>query len=101
MAVANRSQGAFKVNALRLIMMKMRSVLAVAFVIGGGLSAAGCGLGDGTGAVAGTLFLRGCTHEADYGIMGAPAGYDMKPSYFVAVPINALASSKPLHLINK
>jgi hypothetical protein len=82
-------------------MMEMRSALALAFVIGGGLSAAGCGLGDGTGSVAGTLFLRGCTHEADYGIMGAPAGYDMKPSYFVADPINALASSKPLHPINK
>lgn len=65
------------------------------------LLVAGCGLGDGTGALSGTLFLRGCTHDTDYGTNGAPAPYDMHPHYFVADPINALASSRPLHPINK
>lgn len=76
-------------------MGSMRWLLALA------LGCAGCGLGDGTGSVAGTLFLRGCTHDYDYGAAGAPAPYDMKPTYFVADPINALASSEPLHPINK
>jgi hypothetical protein len=62
---------------------------------------AGCGLGDGTGSLSGTLFLSGCTHTGDYGQLGAPADYNMHPTYFVADPINALASSKPLHPINK
>ncbi|MDB4964675.1 MAG: hypothetical protein JWN44_364 [Myxococcales bacterium] len=79
----------------------MRLATALALTVGCQLAAAGCGLGDGTGTLAGTLFLSGCTHEADYGIGGAPAGYDMKPTYFVADPINALASSKPLHPVNK
>lgn len=73
----------------------------VLVLVGCGLVAGGCGLGDGKGAVAGTLYLRGCTHQADYGALAAPAAYDMQPAYFVANPINALASSKPLHPVNK
>src|SRR3954453_2088023 len=65
------------------------------------LLVAGCGLGDGTGVLTGALYVRGCTHDYDYGGMGAPSTYDMKPSYFVADPVNALASSKPLHPVNK
>jgi hypothetical protein len=70
-------------------------------VLGCCLGGFGCGLGDGTGSVAGSLYLRGCTHQSDYGMLGAPAAYDMNPAYFVADPINALASSKPLHPVNK
>lgn len=62
---------------------------------------AGCGLGNGTGTLSGQLYLRGCTHNSDYGSLGAPAAYDMHPSYFVADPVNALASSEPLHPVNK
>jgi hypothetical protein len=77
--------------------MRARVVLAL-----GALSTiAGCGLGDGTGTLAGTLFLRGCTQDTDFGSLGAPAAYDMHPNYFVADPINALASDEPLHPINK
>jgi hypothetical protein len=64
-------------------------------------SVAGCGIGNGTGKLAGALFLRGCTHDGDYGVLGAPATYDMRPSYFVADPVNALASARPLHPVNK
>lgn len=69
------------------------------------LVAAGCGLGDGTGTLAGTLYLRGCTQQGDYGALGTPADYDMHPSYFVADPINApnnaLTGAQPLHPVNK
>lgn len=65
------------------------------------LVVAGCGLGDGTGTLTGTLYLRGCTHDYDYGSLAAPADYNMHPTYFVANPVNALASSEPLHPINK
>lgn len=65
------------------------------------LAVVGCGLGDGTGTLQGTLFLRGCTHEGDYGSLANPADYNMHPSYFVADPVNALASSRPLHPVNK
>jgi hypothetical protein len=64
-------------------------------------ASAGCGLGDGTGSLSGTLFVRGCTDDHDFGAMGAPAAYNMHPHFFVADPINALASSRPLHPINK
>jgi hypothetical protein len=65
------------------------------------LACAGCGLGDGTGSLSGTLYLRGCTHDYDFGSLGAPALYDMRPHYFVGDPINALQSSQPLHPVNK
>jgi hypothetical protein len=65
------------------------------------LSVAGCGLGDGKGSLAGSLYLRGCTQQADYGAAGAPAAYDMHPTFFVADAINAPASAQPLHPINK
>jgi hypothetical protein len=65
------------------------------------LGSAACGLGDGSGALSGTLYLRGCTTETDYGAMGAPAPYNMRPSYFVADPVNALESPRPLHPVNK
>ncbi len=76
-------------------MRHMRLALPLLLVV------AGCGLGDGKGALAGTLFLRGCTHDYDFGALGNPAAYDMRPTYFVADPINALASREPLHPINK
>lgn len=65
------------------------------------LACAACGLGSGTGTLAGSLYIRGCTQDYDYGAMGAPAAYNMNPVYFVANPINALASQKPLHPVNK
>ncbi len=76
-------------------MVEMRLVLPFLLVV------AGCGLGDGKGSLAGSLYLRGCTHDYDYGALGAPAAYDMNPTYFVADPINALASAQALHPINK
>ena len=79
-------------------MVTMRGAVLVGALC---LAVAGCGLGDGTGALSGTLYLRGCTHDYDYGSLAAPADYDMHPSYFVANPVNALASSEPLHPINK
>jgi hypothetical protein len=69
------------------------------------LASAGCGLGDGTGTLAGTLYVRGCTRSSDYGASGAPVAYDMRPHYFVAdpvnAPVNALTSAQQLHPINK
>src|SRR5262245_22561381 len=78
-------------------MRAWRWPLAFALLLG----CAACGLGDGTGSVAGTLYLRGCTEDYDFGALAAPAAYDMRPHYFVGDPINALQSSRPLHPINK
>jgi hypothetical protein len=82
----------------------MRGFALISAVLFGAVAScalAGCGLGDGTGDVSGTLYLRGCTHNYDYGSLAAPATYDMHASYFVANPVNALASSEPLHPVNK
>jgi hypothetical protein len=48
----------------------------------------GCALGEGTGAVNGNIYVRGCTSTTDYGAAGAPAPYQMNPTYFVADPVN-------------
>jgi hypothetical protein len=77
----------------------MRGRVLIGLVVAS--SVAGCGLGDGTGTLSGTLFLSGCTNDGNYGQLGAPADYNMHPTYFVADPVNALASSQPLHPVNK
>lgn len=64
-------------------------------------------VGDGTGAVAGTLYLRGCTLRSDFGSLAAPRAYDMHPTFFVADPINVPnfenngSIEPPLHPVNK
>lgn len=70
-------------------------------LFGYALLTAGCDLGMGVGAAAGDLYLRGCTHQSDFGALGALAPFDLKPDFFVADPVNALASSEPLHPVNK
>jgi hypothetical protein len=77
--------------------MRVGGLVALAAVV----AVAGCGIGNGTGTLSGSLFLSGCTHSYNFGALGAPATYNMDPSFFVANPINALASSQPLHPINK
>jgi hypothetical protein len=82
-------------------MIQEMSVLRWPLVFALVLACVACDLGNGTGSVSGSLYLRGCTHDYDYGAAAAPADYDMRPSYFVGDPINALQSSRPLHPVNK
>ena len=80
----------------------LRWPIAFGFVI----ACAAC-VGDGTGAAAGTLYLRGCTLTSDFGSLAAPRPYDMHPSFFVADPINVPnfvnngSVEPPLHPVNK
>ena len=70
-----------------------RLALAIALA----LPAAACTVGDGKGALAGTLFIQECedvpftTYSNDGG--GMPGGYNMHPSFFVAEPVNDLPRS--------
>jgi hypothetical protein len=59
-----------------------------------GVAAAGCSVGSGTGALAGTLFVDRCTTDSSLNADGSASGdggggsvgaaYDMHPSFFVA-----------------
>jgi hypothetical protein len=52
---------------------------------------AGCGVGNGVGAAAGTLYVMDCSPEVkDRGEANAPAPYDMVPTFFAAEPIEDL-----------
>jgi hypothetical protein len=53
-------------------------------VLAGAALVAGCGVGDGTGAAVGTLFVNGCRPAA---LDGAFPGYDLKPTFFAGQPI--------------
>jgi hypothetical protein len=85
-----------------LSMRFLRWPVAFAFVI----ACAAC-VGDGTGAVAGTLYLRGCSLTSDFGSLAVPKAYDMRPTFFVADPINVPqflnngTVDPPLHPVNK
>jgi hypothetical protein len=52
--------------------------------------ASACNVGDGKGMVAGTLFVRSCTEDHDFGFNGAPVAFNLAPIYFVADPVNDL-----------
>ena len=95
----------FKVNARGVMILALRC-LRWPIVFGFVLACTAC-VGDGKGALAGTLFLRGCSLTSDYGTLAAPAPYDMHPTFFVADPINTPQMinngtvQPPLHPINK
>lgn len=58
---------------------------------------AGCTVGHGTGEATGNLFVLNCSPKGDYcdttgycGVAGAPAAYDLGPSFFAGEPIENL-----------
>lgn len=58
---------------------------------------AGCNVGHGTGEAKGSLFVLNCSPKGDYcdstghcGTEGAPAAYDLGPSFFAGEPIENL-----------
>jgi hypothetical protein len=55
----------------------------------------GCGVGQGTGAAAGPLFVGQCDKLTTIGSPGAPVMYDLRPTYFVADPVNDLPHLNP------
>jgi len=59
-----------------------------------------CDLGEGKGALAGTLFVRACTSDSDYGMAAAPRAYDMQPRYFVATPVDDLQRPFPMNRLS-
>lgn len=61
-------------------MRRVGMALAGAMVV----SLAGCGVGDGTGAAVGTLFVNGCRPAVPG--LGLP-DYDLKPTFFAGQPI--------------
>jgi hypothetical protein len=60
-----------------------------------GLSASGCGLGDGTGTVAGMIFAETCTADGPLGGADALVSYDLEPGFFVADMIRDLPKPDP------
>jgi hypothetical protein len=71
-------------------MSALLSLLALPAVV-----LSGCSLGKGTGALSGSLYVEECTTESDYGAAGAPAPYNLNPTFFVADPINDFQSEHP------
>jgi hypothetical protein len=60
----------------------------------------GCNVGAGTGSFAGSLYLRGCTKDGDLGSASAPALFDLKPTFFVAEPIDDFQKAHPMNRLS-
>ncbi len=95
----------FKVNARGVMILGLRFLRwPIAF---GLLVACTACVGDGTGSLVGTLYLKGCTLTSDFGSLAAPKAYNMHPNFFVADPINVPpmenngVGNPPLHPVNK
>jgi hypothetical protein len=71
--------------------MSVRIALVAAMVL------AGCGFGEGKGALAGTLYVRNCTSDEDFGQLGGERQYDMKPSYFIASAVDDFDRPNPMN----
>jgi hypothetical protein len=77
------------------------SLVAALVILFTALGAAGCfSLGDGKGSLAGALFVRSCTSDTDYGSSVATRPYDMKPTFFVAAPIDDFARPHPMNRLS-
>ncbi len=62
------------------------------------VASAGCfDIGEGKGSLKGSLFIRECTTTADIGSFATPALYDMKPTFFVADPIDDFPKTMPMN----
>ena len=71
-------------------------LVAVAAAVG----VAGCDVGTGVGAVAGTLFVDPCTVDGTLGTLAAPVAFNLKPSYFVADPVNDVMGLHPKNKVS-
>jgi hypothetical protein len=82
--------------------MVRRSVLLCAFIVAGGVAGtvAGCDVGEGVGSLAGTLFVDPCTTESTLGTLAAPVAFNLKPTYFVADPVNDLTGLHPKNKVS-
>jgi len=62
---------------------------------------AGCSVGAGKGNLDGTLFVRPCTGDSDYGSSpAAPQPYHMNPQFFVAAPIDDFPGPHPVNRLS-
>jgi hypothetical protein len=82
--------------------------LALAAALG---MVAACSVGDGTGVVQGSVFIRQCAMRTEVGASGsqsaysfgsatAPVAYNMQPSFFAAEPINDFPRLNPNNRLN-
>jgi hypothetical protein len=69
-------------------------VLALVAVSGG------CGFGEGTGTLGGTLYVRGCNQDSDFGSLASPAGFNLSPIFFEGDPIDSPAYERLHHPVN-
>src|SRR5262245_54211743 len=58
---------------------------------------AGCGFGEGKGALSGTLYVRNCTSDEDFGQLGGEAMFDLEPSFFIANPVDDFDRPNPMN----
>lgn len=72
----------------------MRALLLV-----GLLSA--CELGSGTGNVSGSLYVRSCTNDSDFGNSPtAQRAYNMNPGFFAAAPVEDFDKQHPMNRLS-
>jgi hypothetical protein len=62
-------------------------------------AASGCSLGDGTGVVAGTLYVRNCTNDSDIGTVAAPVPFNLNPTFFVADLVDDFSHEHPMNRV--
>jgi hypothetical protein len=69
-----------------MILRQMRTLLLTSLWSLWAVWMCGCA-GSGTGTVAGAIYLSECTIGVPLGSLGAPAPFDLQPTYFAADPI--------------
>jgi hypothetical protein len=79
----------------------MQRLLLVVLLGLAAASAAGCTIGEGTGAAAGPLWILGCRpddgkpDEPDYGSEANPKLFDLEPTFFAGEPVEGISDGIP------
>jgi hypothetical protein len=60
-----------------------------------------CELGNGTGNVSGSLYVRSCTNDSDFGNSPtAQRAYNMNPGFFAAAPVEDFEKQHPMNRVS-
>jgi hypothetical protein len=76
--------------------VQLRSRLLISAALAA-VSAAGCGIGEGSGSATGEMWMLGCDEGEDFGTEAMPKGFSLDPTFFAAEPIEDIADTPPMN----
>jgi hypothetical protein len=77
-----------------VVQLRSRLLISAALVA---VSAAGCGIGEGSGSATGELWMLGCDEGDPLGTEAMPLPFNLNPTFFAGEPIEDIADTPPMN----